>query len=160
MYHLDIRQCQQTLGLDRLAGKTRTWHTEHSRRRRGSGKIIATRGIPITDWVTHCRTSQKLHLNPYSEYSATFMSCSEGTLFKLGIFLRHLTNTRWCKRRPGFYWFSLWFHLKLKSSQLKTIAHCLYLNCIKQCILNKVSVHVIVLHKVHFLLILREITHV
>ena len=44
------------------------------------------RGIPITDWVTHCRTSQRLHLNPNSEYSATCMSCNEGTLFKLSMF--------------------------------------------------------------------------
>ena len=66
--------------------ETEAWYTEHSRRRRGSGNIIATQGILITDWVTHCCTSQTLHLNSYSVYSATSMSSNEGMLFKLRMF--------------------------------------------------------------------------
>ena len=45
--------------------------------------VVRLRGIPIADWVTHCRISQKLHLNPFLEYSATSMSCNKDMLFKL-----------------------------------------------------------------------------
>ena len=117
------------MGLDRLAGKTRTWYTEHSRRLRGSGKIIiatpkwsltcAIRRIPITDWVTHCRTSQKLHLNPFLKYSTTSMSgsmsCNVGAhaLLTADVFWSILTKTGWgIVDYADFYRFSLWFHLK------------------------------------------------
>ena len=52
-------------------------------------RLMRLRAILITDWVTHCRTSQKITFksSPYSEYSATSMSCNEGTLFKLRMFL-------------------------------------------------------------------------
>ena len=52
------------------------------------------RGIPITDWVTHCRTSQKLHLNPYSEYSATSMSSTSGKKRKYGDFIQEGQSAR------------------------------------------------------------------
>ena len=58
-----------------------------------------------------------------------------------------MTKTGWCMRRPDFYRFLSDFTW---SSQLKTIAHCLLLNCIKQGILIKMSFHVIVLHKCTF----------
>ena len=46
VYYLDIFYKTMSVNFrarQTLAGKTRTWHTEHSRRLRGCGKIIATR---------------------------------------------------------------------------------------------------------------------
>ena len=85
------RQYKLTSGLDRLAVITRTCHTEHSRRLRGSGKIIAihvNEVWPVPKRNSDCCRSQKLHFTQFSEYSATFMSCNEGTLFKLIVFSR------------------------------------------------------------------------
>ena len=91
---------------------------------------ICFRRIPITDWVTHYRTSQKVHLNPFLEYSATFMSCEEGTLFKLRMF----SQANWLKLVGEYIdqTFISFLSDFIWSSQYKTIAHCLSLSCIKQ----------------------------
>ena len=65
-------------------------------------------------------------------YSSTSMSCNEGKLFKLRMFLRHwlkLIGEYVDQTLIGFLYDYTW------SSQLKTIAHCLLLNCTKQGIL-------------------------
>ena len=47
--------------------------------------------IPITSWVTHCRTSQRLHLSAYSDYLLHPCRATKTRSSNKGCFLRHNT---------------------------------------------------------------------
>ena len=144
--------------IGRLAGKTRTQHTEHSMWLRWSGKIIGTRkgslayapkrnsGYWIGNPLTYIR--KKLHLNPYSLYSAASTSCHQCTLLKVMTFaIGILTNkTGWWIRGPDFHQLSLWFFW---SSQKGTIAHCVFKKKTRYTF-AKMLLNIIMLHECTF----------
>ena len=109
------------------------------------------RGIPITDWITHCCTSPKITFKSnFRIFCHIHVMQQRHALQTEDVFLDILTKTGWWICRPEFYRFSLWFHWKFRKkktkTKTKTIAHCLLLKYIKQYIILQKLFHEIVLY--------------